>query len=93
MTGGVVVVLGEIGRNLGAGMTGGRAWIYSPDSPFERCNTNYVTVRRPDEHEGAELRAVLERHSAGTRSPRALRVLNGWATWRERFWLVEPKAK
>src|SRR4030095_9757322 len=35
MTGGRVVVLGKTGRNFGAGMSGGIAFVYSPDGSFE----------------------------------------------------------
>ena len=45
MTGGVVVVLGETGRNFAAGMSGGAAYIYDPDSLFEtRCNVSMVDL-------------------------------------------------
>ncbi|MEZ5653411.1 MAG: glutamate synthase-related protein [Burkholderiaceae bacterium] len=47
MTGGTVVVLGETGRNFGAGMSGGVAYVYDPDGRFEpRCNMAMVTVER-----------------------------------------------
>ena len=43
MTGGTVVVLGEVGYNLGAGMTGGQAFVWDPDSMLtSRLNTALV---------------------------------------------------
>ncbi|MCC7006173.1 MAG: glutamate synthase large subunit [Ottowia sp.] len=45
MTGGVVVILGETGRNFAAGMTGGVAYVYDEDSLFaQRCNTSTITL-------------------------------------------------
>jgi glutamate synthase (NADPH/NADH) large chain len=49
MTGGVVVVLGETGRNFGAGMSGGVAYVYDPDGVFEgRCNMAMVDLETID---------------------------------------------
>lgn len=52
MTGGVVVVLGKTGRNFGAGMSGGAAYVYDPENEFpSRCNMGQVrahlSVRSP----------------------------------------------
>lgn len=45
MTGGTVVILGETGRNFAAGMSGGVAYIYDPDTTFRmRCNLSMVTL-------------------------------------------------
>jgi len=45
MTGGIVVVLGETGRNFAAGMSGGVAYVYDPDGKFEsRCNMTMVDL-------------------------------------------------
>ena len=50
MTGGVVCVLGETGRNFAAGMSGGVAYVYDPDGTFEeRCNTAQVEILTMDE--------------------------------------------
>ena len=47
MTGGTVVVLGETGRNFGAGMTGGQAFVYDVDEKFEqRYNTELIAIAR-----------------------------------------------
>ena len=45
MTGGVVVILGEVGDNFGAGMTGGMAFIYNPNNEFEkRVNPESISM-------------------------------------------------
>src|SRR5206468_3776944 len=47
MTGGQVVVLGEVGDNFGAGMTGGMAWVYDPNDRFQLAlNTDSVVIQR-----------------------------------------------
>jgi len=57
MTGGVVVVLGETGRNFAAGMSGGVAYVYDPDGEFEtRCNPAMIDLEpiRPAETAGKD---------------------------------------
>jgi glutamate synthase domain-containing protein 3 len=104
MTGGVVVVLGPTGRNFGAGMTGGRAYLYDPDgrAPL-RINAGSVratalpalgagTEPRPDaaEREG-ELRDLVIAHAVEG-SGLAATLVARWETERTAFWLVEPVA-
>jgi glutamate synthase (ferredoxin) len=93
MTGGVVVVLGKTGRNFGAGMTGGAAYVYDRYHRLPgRSNTQLVTLRRVErpEHE-SELRGLLERHAACTRSPRAAAILADWENQLPLFWRVAPQ--
>jgi glutamate synthase (NADPH/NADH) large chain len=55
MTGGVVVVLGETGRNFAAGMSGGIAYVYDPDGAFAgRCNPAMVDLEPVTDSEGDE---------------------------------------
>ena len=54
MTGGVVVVLGETGRNFAAGMSGGIAYVYDPNNTFkDDCNVSMVELESiaPTDHE------------------------------------------
>src|SRR5207253_9602328 len=61
MTGGVVVVLGPVGYNLGAGMTGGQAFVWDPDSSLTaRLNTALVEAARPDAELLEEFRWLVE---------------------------------
>ena len=64
MTGGVVVVLGSVGRNVGAGMTGGVGYFYDPSNDLEeRLNKEIVQMQRVDSSEGeAQLKHIIERH-------------------------------
>ncbi len=93
MTGGRVVVLGPTGRNFGAGMSGGVAYVYDPEGQFPaRVNTQMVDVERVvDAAEGAELRALIEKHVRCTGSTHAQRLLDAWATSLPHFARVIPK--
>ncbi|MCB0131922.1 MAG: glutamate synthase subunit alpha, partial [Caldilineaceae bacterium] len=93
MTGGTVVVLGETGRNFGAGMTGGQAFVYDVDEKFQqRYNTELIAIRRLQNtpHE-AELRELIQQHLEKTGSQRAKHLLADWEAQRQFFWHVMPK--
>ncbi len=92
MTGGTVVVLGPTGRNFGAGMSGGVAFVLDDNGEFEgRYNPGMVVARRlaggVDE---ALLRALIEEHAAATDSPRASAILRRWSQLRGAFWRIAP---
>ena len=96
MTGGAVVVIGESGLNLGAGMSGGFALVYDEmDSFAHRYNNEMVDINRiTDEHTGelrAWLRDRLERHVLHTGSARARWMLEQFDEVVGRYWLVKPK--
>ena len=92
MTGGKVVVLGEVGQNFGAGMTGGMAFIYDPkDSFLDRANTETLHIGRIQHpHWDAVLRDLIIEHGKATESVMAARLLNQWATAVGQFWQVVP---
>ncbi len=93
MTGGRVVVLGPTGRNFGAGMSGGIAYVFDESGDFvRRVNTQMVDVERVvDAQEAGALRALIERHALLTGSRRAQRILEAWPTQLPRFARVIPK--
>jgi glutamate synthase domain-containing protein 2/glutamate synthase domain-containing protein 1/glutamate synthase domain-containing protein 3 len=91
MTGGTVVVLGPVGYNLGAGMTGGRAFVWDPTSQLTtRLNTALVEAARPDAESLQELRWLLERHYELSGSVLAARLLDDWLSTVAHSWLVAP---
>ncbi len=92
MTGGVVVVLGETGRNFGAGMSGGIAYIYDEFKNFEnRLNKDMVTVNRLSNDLDEELlHTMVERHANLTESPKAKDLLANWASAKLNFLKVAP---
>jgi glutamate synthase domain-containing protein 2/glutamate synthase domain-containing protein 1/glutamate synthase domain-containing protein 3 len=93
MTGGRVVVLGSAGRNFGAGMSGGIAYVLDEGGDFApRVNTQMVAVERlEDPEEIEEVRAMVERHLKYTGSSRAKQVLGRWSELAGRFVRVMPK--
>jgi glutamate synthase domain-containing protein 3 len=91
MTGGRVVVLGDVGWNFGAGMTGGEAYVYDAHDQLEaRLNRESVLARSADEGELARLRLLLEEHVAWTGSARASALLAAWGECAPRFRKVSP---
>jgi glutamate synthase (NADPH/NADH) large chain len=93
MTGGTVVVLGPVGLNLGAGMTGGEAFVYDPEVSLPaRVNTELVEPHRPEPEHLTRLKTLLERHFELTRSERAKVILSDWERAAAAFWRVAPKA-
>ncbi len=79
MTGGTVVILGEVGLNLGAGMTGGEAYVLDPEGTLAiSLNAELVVASEPEPDQLAELRMLVERHLSHTGSRRAEALLERW---------------
>jgi glutamate synthase domain-containing protein 2/glutamate synthase domain-containing protein 1/glutamate synthase domain-containing protein 3 len=93
MTGGRVVVLGPTGRNFGAGMSGGIAYVYDLSRRFaERCNTELVDLEPLSPQDDQELRALIAEHAQRTGSLVARNILSDWNKGaRERFVRVMPR--
>jgi len=93
MTNGTIVVLGPTGRNFGAGMSGGRAFILDEAGRFESLiNTDMVTLSRLDGgEEETLLQKLIFQHLEATESTTAKKLLGAWETHRKHFWLVSPK--
>jgi len=94
MTGGVVAVLGDTGRNFAAGMSGGVAYVYDPDDRFEkRVNRGMVSLSTElDASDERMLRRLVENHRAYTESERAAELLDDWAAALDDFVRVFPDA-
>jgi glutamate synthase (NADPH/NADH) large chain len=92
MTGGRVVILGPTGRNFGAGMSGGIAYIYDPERAFApRCNMEMVELERLEiAAEMDEVRDLIERHRAYTGSTVATALLADWSKAVDAFVKVMP---
>ncbi len=93
MTGGRVVVLGPAGRNFGAGMSGGVAYVLDEGGDFRsRVNPQMVSIEPlEDAEEIGAVRAMIERHLEYTGSARAERLLGRWESAVARFLRVLPK--
>jgi glutamate synthase domain-containing protein 3 len=92
MTGGIVAVLGETGRNFAAGMSGGIAYVLDEKGDFDkRCNTDMVLLEKlEDDDDIAELKALIEKHAKYTDSPVAQRLLADWQKSLGKFVKVMP---
>jgi glutamate synthase domain-containing protein 2/glutamate synthase domain-containing protein 1/glutamate synthase domain-containing protein 3 len=93
MTGGTVVVLGETGRNFGAGMTNGVAYVLDEQGDFPtRLNGELVQATRlMDTDQLSLVYDLVREHFEKTASRRAEEVLNVWDVYRTQFWRVAPK--
>jgi glutamate synthase (NADPH/NADH) large chain len=92
MTGGRVVVLGTTGRNFGAGMSGGIAYVYDPDGSFStRVNHDMVALEGLDAEDRQWLVDTVGRHQTETGSVVAERLLATWAVAVEHFVKVMPR--
>ena len=91
MTGGEVVILGEVGPNFAAGMSGGVAYVYDELHTLERrCNHDMVELVAPDDVELEHIRQLVEEHVKRTASPRGIRLLYQFAEARHSFVKVIP---
>lgn len=95
MTGGVVVVLGKTGRNLGAGMTGGLAYVLDEDGSFpSKVNGEIVKLQRIASQVGEQqLHELIKAHADRTGSPKAKAILAQWSDYLGQFWQVVPPSE
>ncbi|WP_254661378.1 glutamate synthase large subunit [Aquimarina megaterium] len=93
MTGGIAVILGEVGRNFGAGMSGGIAYIYDEKKTFEtHCNKEALNLDPVVEKKDIEeLKTLIENHYNTTLSPLAQRILENWGSELPKFIKIFPE--
>ncbi len=93
MTGGTVVVLGDVGRNFGAGMSGGQAFVYDLNETFERrYNPELIAARRMRGNgDDAVLKQLIREHYEKTGSLRAKALLEDWERQLQLFWQAAPR--
>ncbi|WP_246849144.1 glutamate synthase large subunit [Aquimarina sp. U1-2] len=93
MTGGIAVILGEVGRNFGAGMSGGIAYIYDKKQTFEaHCNKEALNLDPVIEQKDIdELKGLIENHYNATLSPLAQKILENWENELSKFVKVLPE--
>ncbi len=92
MTNGTVVILGPTGKNFGAGMTGGVAYVLDLADQFEQLyNPQLVTPARvSDPADVRVLQQLIQQHLTHTGSDRARQVLSAWHEFLPKFWKVSP---
>ncbi|MEH2057823.1 MAG: glutamate synthase-related protein [Nostoc sp.] len=95
MTGGVIVVLGKVGRNVAAGMTGGLAYFLDEDDSFrELVNPEIVKMQRVITEVGAkQLQELIQTHAERTGSPKAKKILQNWQEFLPKFWQLVPPSE
>ena len=96
MTGGTVVILGNTGVNFGAGMTGGKAFVYDEEGTFyEKLNSELVEALRIDtdelDFEMFGLKSLLRDYIEKTGSKKAQDILDNARVCMRKFWLVVPR--
>jgi glutamate synthase (NADPH/NADH) large chain len=89
MTGGTVVILGITGRNLAAGMSGGRAFIL--DLNPDLVNTEMVDVLPVPRDQSERLQSIVSKFHAETGSVVAQKLLENWTAEVKRFSMVMPR--
>ncbi|MDP7644898.1 MAG: hypothetical protein QGG60_09380 [Anaerolineales bacterium] len=93
MTGGTVIVLGAVGHNFGAGMTGGVAFVHDPQKNLaQRLNAELVQTSPLGSTQAKQLREWIARHAELTDSALAARLLRDWNATRRAFTRVAPRA-
>ena len=92
MTGGRVVILGKTGRNFGAGMSGGIAYVWDQDKDFERqCNMESFELEPvQDATDIEELKTLISNHLRYTGSTVAQQILDNWDASLQHFVKVMP---
>ena len=94
MTGGHVVILGPTGRNFGAGMSGGIAFVFDPDQSFEgKFNNSMADLFSvvPDSQDDLELTQIIKTHVKYTGSEVGTALLTDWDNAVKKFKKVLPR--
>jgi glutamate synthase (ferredoxin) len=95
MTGGIIVVLGKVGRNVAAGMTGGLAYFLDEDGMFpELVNREIVKLQRVITSSGEkQLQELIKAHAERTDSQKAKMILENWQQFLPKFWQLVPPSE
>jgi glutamate synthase domain-containing protein 3 len=83
MTNGLVVLLGDVSHNLGAGMTGGKLFLYGEKSHF--INADYIAPIELSLDDEIELKNILADYASETKSNSANRLLANWTAEKKHF--------
>nr|QCI07092.1 glutamate synthase [Hypnea pannosa] len=95
MTGGLVVVLGPSGRNIGAGMTGGLSYFLDENNDiFSKVNHEIISPQKIITREAEEqLKNIIELYEIKTKSNKAKIILNNWNYYLSMFWQMVPPSE
>jgi glutamate synthase (NADPH/NADH) large chain len=92
MTGGIVVVLGQTGRNFAAGMSGGVAYVLDESNDFDYfCNMEMVELSLVEDNTDInELKTLIYKHQQYTNSNLAKKIISNWEQYVLKFKKVTP---
>ena len=95
MTGGKIVILGSTGRNIGAGMTGGIAYILDEKKDLEnKVNKEIVGIYKITNLKQEEiLLNILNEYYSKTKSLKAFKIINAWSNFKEIFKIIVPPSE
>jgi glutamate synthase domain-containing protein 3 len=93
MTNGRVIILGRVGKNFGAGMSGGVAYIYDQDGVFEKLYNSEMVVATPlsDSDDEKFVQELIYKHIDKTESDRGKLLMADWPAAKTKFLKVSPK--
>lgn len=92
MTGGIVLILGETGRNFAAGMSGGVAYVYDAQKTFRaKCNDATIDFDPLEEEDTKLLQEMIQNHIKYTGSGLASSIISDWEQAARQFVKVMPK--
>jgi glutamate synthase (NADPH) large chain len=91
MTGGVAIILGEVGRNFAAGMSGGVAYVWDKNGGFSpKVNREMVSLDSLNEEDYSIVKGLIEKHFQYTTSNVAFMMMQDWETYLSQFVKVMP---
>ena len=95
MTGGLIVVLGKTGRNIGAGMTGGIAFFLDEKNKlYSRVNKEIVGLHcMSSTNQEQTLKKLIVEYHQITKSPKARKIISDWSFWKKLFKVVVPPSE
>ncbi|MBV4420110.1 glutamate synthase large subunit [Clostridium tyrobutyricum] len=93
MTGGTIVVIGSTGRNFGAGMTGGVAYVLDEKNDFnKKCNMDMIEINELENDDESLVYDLIKEHHENTNSSKAKSILDNWDEFKSKFRKVIPTA-
>ncbi len=93
MTGGTIVVIGSTGRNFGAGMTGGVAYVLDEKNDFsKKCNMDMIEINELENDDESLVYDLIKEHHENTNSSKAKSILDNWDELKSKFRKVIPTA-
>lgn len=95
MTGGLIVILGPAGRNIGAGMTGGLAYFLDEENTLlSKLNTEIIKAQKIMTKEAEQqLKNMIELYEIKTKSLKAKVILSNWEKYMNMFWQIVPPSE